>query len=111
MTSKQTLLYNLFDWPCHSSSSLLIISIANTMDLPERMQSKIASRIGNNRLVYTPYSESDIREILSSRVENIDGAKELFQASSLVFAAKKVAKASGDVRRALQIVKRAIEIC
>ena len=37
MTTKQTLLYNLFDWPCHSNSRLLVISIANTMDLPERM--------------------------------------------------------------------------
>ena len=38
MTKKQTLLYNLFDWPCHQNSRLLVISIANTMDLPERMQ-------------------------------------------------------------------------
>lgn len=37
VTSKQTLLYNLFDWPCHQNSRLLAISIANTMDLPERL--------------------------------------------------------------------------
>ncbi len=37
VTKKQTLLYNLFDWPCHQNSKLLVISIANTMDLPERM--------------------------------------------------------------------------
>ena len=37
ITKKQTLLYNLFDWPCHQNSRLLVISIANTMDLPERM--------------------------------------------------------------------------
>lgn len=56
VTKKQTLLYNLFDWPCHAHSRLLIIAIANTMDLPEKLQSKIASRIGNNRLVYEPYN-------------------------------------------------------
>ena len=56
ITKKQTLLYNLFDWPCNQNSRLLVIAIANTMDLPERLQSKIASRIGNNRLVYEPYS-------------------------------------------------------
>ena len=56
VTKKQTLLYNLFDWPCHQNSNLLVISIANTMDLPERMQVKISSRIGNNRLVYEPYN-------------------------------------------------------
>lgn len=57
VTKKQTLLYNLFDWPCHQHSRLLVIAIANTMDLPEKLQSKIASRIGNNRLVYEPYNK------------------------------------------------------
>ena len=52
VTKKQTILYNLFDWPCHKNSRLLVLAIANTMDLPERMQAKISSRIGNNRLVY-----------------------------------------------------------
>lgn len=37
ITSKQSLLYNLFDWPCHSESNLVVIAIANTMDLPERL--------------------------------------------------------------------------
>ena len=37
ITTKQTLLYNLFDWPNHQNSKLLLISIANTMDLPERL--------------------------------------------------------------------------
>lgn len=46
VTKKQTLLYNLFDWPCHKNSKLLVVSIANSMDLPERMQAKISSRIG-----------------------------------------------------------------
>jgi origin recognition complex subunit 1 len=38
VTKKQTLLYNLFDWPCHAQSKLLVIAIANTMDLPEKLQ-------------------------------------------------------------------------
>lgn len=58
VTKKQQLLYNLFDWPCHQNSRLLVISIANTMDLPERMQGKIQSRIGSNRLVYEPYNKA-----------------------------------------------------
>jgi origin recognition complex subunit 1 len=60
VTSKQTLLYNLFDWPCHQNSRLLVISIANTMDLPERLQEKIKSFIGKNRLVYDPYNKEQI---------------------------------------------------
>ncbi len=56
VTAKQTLRYIMFDLPCRKSSRLLVVSIANTMDLPERMQQKISSRIGNNRLVYEPYN-------------------------------------------------------
>ena len=56
VTKKQTLLYNLFDWPCNAQSRLLVIAIANTMDLPEKLQPKIASRIGKNRLVFEPYN-------------------------------------------------------
>jgi len=36
LTKKQQLLYNIFDWPSRPNSNLIIISIANTMDLPER---------------------------------------------------------------------------
>lgn len=57
---KQTILYNLFDWPCHRRSNLVVIAIANTMDLPERMHYKISSRIGKNRLVYEPYTTHQI---------------------------------------------------
>lgn len=57
---KQTILYNLFDWPCHRRSNLVVIAIANTMDLPERMHHKISSRIGKNRLVYEPYTSHQI---------------------------------------------------
>lgn len=97
ITTKQTLLYNLFDWPCHQNSKLLLISIANTMDLPERLQSKITSRIGNNRLVYEPYTSSQIKDILQSRLQNMN----IFEAKSLDLVSKKVAQYSGDIRRSL----------
>ena len=71
ITPKQELLYNLFEWPCNSSSNLLVISIANTMDLPDRLNKKISSRMGHNRLVYQPYSKAQIESILESRLAGI----------------------------------------
>ena len=38
---RQTVLYNLFDWPGRKGSRLSIIGIANTMDLPERLHPRI----------------------------------------------------------------------
>lgn len=107
VTTKQTLLYNLFDWPCHKNSNLLLISIANTMDLPEKLQKKITSRIGNERLVYEPYSQQQIKKILESRLTGL----EIFGDRSLDLVSKKVSQYSGDIRRSLQIMKRSVEIC
>ena len=46
MTRKQTILYNLFDWPTRRHAKLIVLAIANTMDLPERiMINRVASRL------------------------------------------------------------------
>lgn len=106
VTKKQTLLYNLFDWPSNKNSGLIILAIANTMDLPERFLVKIKSRIGESRLVYQPYSRNQIEKIIRSRVPD----KELFKKDSIKMIATKVSSLSGDIRRALQVCKRATEM-
>ena len=46
MTRKQDVLYNLFDWPTKPNSKLVVLAIANTMDLPERvMMNRVSSRL------------------------------------------------------------------
>ena len=45
VTRTQQLLYNLFDWPTHRAARLVILGIANTLDLPERLLPKILSRL------------------------------------------------------------------
>jgi origin recognition complex subunit 1 len=108
ITRKQNLLYNLFNWPAYENSKLIIVAIANTMDLPEGFLSKIKSRIGEKRLVYTPYNADQIKTILESRLKN-EG--EVFSTSGLWMIANKVASLSGDFRRALQVCKRAVGKC
>ena len=47
VTKKQTVMYNFFEWPNRPDSNLIVVAIANTMDLPERMLSnKVSSRLG-----------------------------------------------------------------
>ena len=42
---KQSVLYNLFEWPTRATSKLVVLAIANTMDLPERiMMNRVSSR-------------------------------------------------------------------
>jgi hypothetical protein len=68
LTPKQTVLYNLFDWPTKANARLAIIGIANTMDLPERLTKRVASRLGTQRLMYHSYTHKEITEILLSRL-------------------------------------------
>ena len=45
-TRKQTVMYNLFDWPTRAHARLTVIAVANTMDLPERiMMNRVQSRL------------------------------------------------------------------
>lgn len=106
VTKKQTLLYNLFDWPSNKNSGLIICAIANTMDLPERFLVKIKSRIGESRLVYQPYSLSQIETIIKVRIAK----KNLFMKDSIKIVARKISSLSGDIRRALQVCRRATEL-
>jgi Cdc6-like AAA superfamily ATPase len=49
---KQSVVYNFFDWPNLPYSRLIVVAIANTMDLPERMLSnKVSSRLGIKILI------------------------------------------------------------
>jgi Cdc6-like AAA superfamily ATPase len=52
VTSTQQLLYNLFDWPTHRAARLVVLGIANTLDLPERLLPKI--RVGGSLRTSTP---------------------------------------------------------
>lgn len=106
VTRNQSVLYNILDWPTRPHSKLIVIGIANTMDLPEKLLPRIASRMGMQRLCFGPYNYQQLQEIISSRLKGIDA----FEKQAVEFASRKVAAISGDARRALEICRRAAEI-
>ncbi len=64
VTRKQTVLYNLFDWPTRPHSNLVVIGIANTMDLDERLLKRIASRLGLRKIQFRPYTKEQLVNII-----------------------------------------------
>ncbi|KAL5052825.1 hypothetical protein RYX36_033507, partial [Vicia faba] len=114
VTRNQSVLYNILDWPTKPHSKLIVIGIANTMDLPEKLLPRISSRMGIQRLCFAPYNYQQLQEIISSRLNGID----IFEKQAMEFASRKfslqiilrVAAISGDARRALEICRRAAEI-
>ncbi|CAA0805789.1 Origin of replication complex subunit 1A [Striga hermonthica] len=106
VTRNQSVLYNILDWPTKPNSKLIVIGIANTMDLPEKLLPRISSRMGIQRLCFGPYNYQQLQEIISSRLKGIDA----FEKPAIEFASRKVAAVSGDARRALEICRRAAEL-
>jgi len=101
--------YQLFDWPLLVDSKLVLITISNTMDLPERLMPRVASRLGLARLNYLPYNADQIRKVVQERLKEAN-AEEIFKPDSLQFVSLRVAHSSGDIRKALHICRRAIEV-
>uniref|UniRef100_A0ABM5G7T9 Origin recognition complex subunit 1 n=1 Tax=Pogona vitticeps TaxID=103695 RepID=A0ABM5G7T9_9SAUR len=107
-TRKQNVMYNLFDWPTKKNAKLIVLAIANTMDLPERiMMNRVASRLGLTRMSFQPYTFKQLQTIISSRMNDLKA----FEEEAIEFVSRKVAALSGDARRCLDICRRSTEIC
>jgi origin recognition complex subunit 1 len=109
VTRNQSVMYNFFNWPALRHSRLIVLAVANTMDLPERtLSNKISSRLGLTRITFPGYTHRQLMEIISSRLEGVPG--DIVNKDAIQFASQKVAAVSGDARRALDICRRAVEI-
>lgn len=108
LTKAQSVLYQIFDWVSHPSSRLAVVAIANTMDLPERLLPRVASRIGVQRVSFNAYSRDQLKAILVNRLR-AGNALEAFQDKALTICAARVAADGGDARKALQVCRRALE--
>lgn len=97
LNKKQNVLYNIFDLPYLETSKILIFAIANTMNLPEKLEPKVSSRLGRNKINFAPYNAGQLQRILPK--------DEVFEKGAIDLVAKRVASITGDVRRALNVVE------
>ncbi|GAX79990.1 hypothetical protein CEUSTIGMA_g7430.t1 [Chlamydomonas eustigma] len=105
MTKDQSVLYNLFEWPTLPGARLAVIGISNTHDLDSRVLPRIASRLASSKLAFQPYNASQLQTIIRSRLMGSVVFKDLV----IEHAARKVASTSGDVRRAMELLRRAVD--
>ncbi|GAA5848114.1 hypothetical protein JCM8547_004414 [Rhodosporidiobolus lusitaniae] len=115
LTKRQDVLYSFFNWPHVPHSRLVVVAVANTMDLPEReLSGKIRSRLGTNRIPFQPYTWLELKRILEARLALVDPsssskAPPLFNDVALQKIAKSVAGISGDARKALDVARRTLD--
>jgi cell division control protein 6 len=113
------LLYQLFEWSLHKSSSLVLIGIANALDLTDRFLPRLKSKTMKPLLVpFLPYSASEISSIITSKLTGLlppnhsapDGFVPFMHPTAIQFVCRKVATQTGDVRKAFAIVLRTLDL-
>lgn len=110
-SKKQSVLYTIFEWPSIPNSRLILIGIANALDLTDRILPRLQARcdLKPQLMHFAPYNKQQIVDIFTSRLQEA-GVVDVFSPSALQILAGKVASVSGDVRRALDIGRRVVEI-
>ena len=107
LRKKQSILYHFFEWPNWANSQLIVITIANTMDLPERfLSNRISSRLGLTRYNFKPYDHAALANIIEHQLKDY---VQFLGKDAIQLCARKVSAVSGDARRAVNLAKRAID--
>ncbi|KEQ60885.1 cell division control protein Cdc6, partial [Aureobasidium melanogenum CBS 110374] len=111
------LLYSLFEWSMEPSSSLILIGIANALDLTDRFLPRLKSRnLKPDLLPFMPYTAPQIANIITSKLKGLDASMTdpnfipFLHPAAIQFCSKKVASQTGDLRKAFDICKRAVDM-
>ena len=73
VTKAQDIMYNFFNWTTYANAKLVMIAIANTMDLPERhLGNKVSSRIGFTRIMFPGYTFDELKAIINLRLKGFN---------------------------------------
>lgn len=109
------LLYNIFEWSLQKSSGLVLVGIANALDFTDRFLPHLKARgLKPHLLPFLPYTAPQISSVITSKLKSllpIDANHVPFiHPTAIMFLSKKVAAQSGDLRKAFDICRRAIDL-
>jgi cell division control protein 6 len=119
LTADPEILYSLFEWSLHSKSHLLLIGIANALDLTDRFLPRLKAKNLKPRLLpFLPYTAAQIANVITTRLRSLipedqkdaGGFVPFLQPAAIQLCAKKVASQTGDLRKAFDLVKRALDV-
>ncbi|GIK04206.1 AAA ATPase [Aspergillus viridinutans] len=119
LTADAGVLQSLFEWSLSNKSRLLLIGIANALDLTDRSLPQLkAKNLKPCLLPFLPYNASQIANVITNRLRSLlppDQDVEpnfvpFVQPAAIQLCAKKVASQTGDLRKAFELVKSAIDL-
>lgn len=112
-------LYNLFEWALHRSSRLILIGIANALDLTDRFLPRLKARnLKPQLLPFLPYTAAQIGSIITEMLRSTLPAESsaapdfvpFLHPAAIQLSSKKVASQTGDLRKVFSLVRRAIDL-
>lgn len=110
-SKNQSILYKIFEWPSIPKSKMVVIGIANSLDLTDRLLPLLKTKVSlqPELLNFPPYTKTELANIITHRLKNAE-VSEVFPASAIQLLAAKIASFRGDVRYALDVTRRVIEL-
>ncbi|KAK1782087.1 cell division control protein Cdc6 [Copromyces sp. CBS 386.78] len=113
-------LYSLFEWSLEKKNSrLALIGIANALDLTDRFLPRLKSRnLKPELLPILPYTAPQVKNIIITRLKSLlpGGTPKdpnyipFFHPAAIELCSRKVSSQTGDLRRAFEICRRAIDL-
>lgn len=119
LTLGSEILCKLFEWSLHRASRLILIGIANALDLTDRFLPRLKARNLKPRLLpFLPYTATQIASVITTKLQTLSEASPdvspgqipFVHPTAIQFCSKKVAAQTGDLRKAFDIMRRTIDL-
>lgn len=90
-------------------AKLSIIGISNNIQFTQILDARVRSRLSQEKILFPPYNASQLKDILLDRVRLANG-ENVFSEEVISLCAALAAQENGDARRALDLLRRSLEI-
>jgi cell division control protein 6 len=113
------ILYTLFEWSLDRSSRLIVLGIANALDLTDRFLPRLKARNLKPRLLpFLPYTAPQIDFVITTKLRSLSSTDcgtasdyvPFLHPTAVQLCSKKIAAQTGDLRKAFDIVRRTIDV-
>lgn len=113
------ILYDLFEMSLQQDSRLILIGIANALDLTDRFLPRLKARnLRPELLPFLPYTAPQIASVITTKLRTLlpsDGKVQndyvpFVHPTAILFCSKKVASQTGDLRKAFDIIHRSLSL-
>lgn len=109
-------LYRVFEWSLQKSSRLVLVGIANALDLTDRFLPRLKSKnLKPNLMSFLPYTAPQVKNIIITRLKSLMPAGNesyvpFIHPAAIELCSRKVSSQTGDLRKAFEICRRALDL-